>query len=448
MSGAAAKKILYVSHLATLSGAEQALLRLLAHLDRGRVEPLVALPEEGPLRERIEELGVRTRVLPLGWWIPATHWSAPEYLAQLEGLEERAAGLAELAAAEGVELVHTNTLVTLEGALAAARLGVPHVWHSRGLFGQGSPPPYHDDRRFFLSVVDLLSDEVICVSRAVLEQTAEICRLAALEMVFDGFDADSFLSRPVGSREDFARRLGIDGKARVVLSIGGIQRRKGQLDLIEAVARLAPELPGLVVALCGPEADAEYAAALDARVAELGLGGRVRRLGFDPDVRTLVAHADIVVQPSLSEGFGLAVLEAMAAGRPVVATRCGGPEEILEDGVSGLLAPVGDPEALAAAIRRVLARPAEAAALGRAAARRARDFDLAGTARRTEAVYAQLLDAARPDSSRARLADFVAAEVLHRGRSTVRPEVRPGPPPPPHSPRPGSWLARLRGRSG
>ncbi|HYX24582.1 MAG TPA: glycosyltransferase family 4 protein [Thermoanaerobaculia bacterium] len=442
-------KVLYVSHSAALSGAETALLRLLAHLDRQQVEPLVALPEDGPLRQRLEELGIRTRVLPLSWWIPATHWRAPQYLAQLEGLEERAEALAALAADERVELVHTNTLVTLEGALAAARLGVPHVWHSRGLFGQGSPPPYHDDRRFFLSVVDRLADEVICVSRAVAEQTAEVCRRAPSSVIFDGFDAASFLARPVGSREDFARRLGLAGTARVVLCVGGIQRRKGQLDLIEAAARLTGEFPDLVVALCGAEADAEYAAALDGRIAELDLARHVRQPGFEPDVRSLLAHAEMLVQPSHSEGFGLAVLEAMAAGRPVVATRCGGPEEIVEDGVSGLLVPVGDPAALAGAVRRLLADPAEAAALGRAAAARAGDFSLEATARRTAAVYRRRLAAPRPGAERARAAGLAAQEVLARGRATVlTSDLTPAPPPPPRSPRPGSWLARLRGRSG
>lgn len=421
-------KVLYVSHLASLSGAEQALVRLLSHLDRDAFEPVAALPEDGPLRERLEALGVRTRVLPLAWWIPATHWSAAEYRAQLEGLPDRVDGLTALAREEGAALIHTNTLVTLEGALAAARLGLPHVWHSRGLFGQGSPPAYHDDRRFFLSIVDRLSDAVLCISRAVEEQTLEVCRRAAVRVVPDGFDAAAFLARPKSNWRF---------EGRVVLSLGGIQRRKGQLDLVEAAARLAPEFPDLVVALCGPVTDPEYAAEVERRIAERGLGGRVRLLGFQEDVAGLLAHAELLVQPSHSEGFGLAALEAMAMGKPVVATRCGGFEEIVEDGISGLLVPVGDPDALANAVRAILSDPDRAAALGRAAVLRSRAFGLEATARKTEAVYRDVLGT---NPARGGLVDAITEEVLTRGRLCDS----SAPPPPERTPRPGSWFARLR----
>lgn len=403
-------KVLYVSHLASLSGAEQALLRLLSHLDRSRFEPLVALPEDGPLRQRIEALNIRTRVLPIGWWIPATHWSAAEFRAQLAGLEERARALTALAEEEEVDLIHSNTVVTLEGAVAAARLGLPHVWHSRGLFGGGFPPSYFGDLGFLFAAIDGLSDAVVCVAQGVEEQAARFCQLARRPVIPDGFDAAAFLARPVGSREDLLRRYGITEPARLVASLGGIQRRKGQIDLIEALALLRDDFPDLVLVLGGGAGDAEYLAAVESRIAELGLQEAVRLVGFEPDVRTLLAHAEMLVHPSHSEGFGLAILEAMAAGRPVVATRCGGPEEIVEDGVSGLLVPVEDPPALAQAMRRLLTDAEAARALGEAAARRALDFGLDRTARRTEEVYETLL--AGEVEERAARADAVMAAVL------------------------------------
>jgi hypothetical protein len=121
-------RILHVSHLASLSGAEQALLRLMGNMDRALFDSLVVLPSDGPLRATLDELGVETRVLPIRWWIPATHWNASEFLHQMQGLEERWQDLARLAARESVHLIHTNTVVTIEGALAAAALGIPHVW--------------------------------------------------------------------------------------------------------------------------------------------------------------------------------------------------------------------------------------------------------------------------------------------------------------------------------
>src|SRR4029077_7030742 len=143
-------------------GSERVVPNLLAALDRERFEPLVVLPADGPLRAEIEALEIPVHILPLAWWIPATHWRAGEFLAQLAGLRERADALAALLEREEIDLVHTHFIVTLEGALAAARLGVPHVWHSRGFFGGGFPPAWFDDVGFLYSVVDRLADAIVC----------------------------------------------------------------------------------------------------------------------------------------------------------------------------------------------------------------------------------------------------------------------------------------------
>jgi glycosyltransferase involved in cell wall biosynthesis len=442
-------RIAYLSHQSGV-GSEMALVRLLSALDRNRIEPLVALPEEGPLRAEIEALSIPVHVLPLAWWIPATHWSAESFLEQLAGLEERAAALEAWLVRERIGLVHTNTIVTLEGALAAARLGLPHVWHSRGLFGGGFPPAYLDDTRFFLSAVDLLASAVVCVSEGVRRQTAEVCRLAPLRVVYDGFDLDRFLARPVAAPEAIRARYGLAETARVVACVGGIQRRKGQLDLVEAAALLATDFPDLVFVLAGGAGDAEYLAALLERIEALGLEGHFRLIGFEPEVRDLLAISAALVHPSHSEGFGLAILEAVAVGLPVVATRCGGPEEIIEDGVSGLLVPPRDPPALAAALRRVLGVPMAARLLGASAATRAaRAFSLETTAREMKEIYRELLAApVAGQELRARIADFVADEVLTRARLAAAAAPPAEPPPAPRTPPGGSWLSGLRRRFG
>jgi len=413
-----ARRILLVSHLSTLSGAEQALLRLVGALDRSRVEPLVVLPDTGPLASRLGELGVRTEIRPIAWWIPATNWSRAEFFGQLEGVSGRVEGICALASEWGAELIHTNTVVTIEGALAAARLGLPHLWHLRAPFWKGHfPPAYFDEIPFFFSVVDQLSDHIVCVSREVERQIPEDCRLAPRSVILDGFERPEVSAGQAETREALARRYGVDARSRLVACVGGIQRRKGQLDLVEAAARLAPQFPDAVFVLCGEAADAEYSARVLRRIEELGLGSRFRFPGFEKDIAGVLAHVELLVHPALSEGFGLAILEAMAAGKPVVATRSGGPEEIVEDGVSGLLVPPGDPEALAAAVGRVLGDPVLAGALGRGAARRAGRFTLCETARQTEALYDRLLASDRPPEHRllrAARGDAILAELLRR----------------------------------
>jgi glycosyltransferase involved in cell wall biosynthesis len=237
----------------------------------------------------------------------------------------------------------------------------------------------------------------------------------------------------------------------VVACVGGIQRRKGQLDLVEAAAPLARAIPDLVFVLAGAAGDAEYLAELEARVAALGLERHFRRIGFEANIRNLLSVSEALVHPSHSEGLGLAILEAMAAGLPVVATRCGGPEELVEDGVSGFLTPVGSPRDLAAALRRALADSGGARAMGRAAALRARAFSPERTARGTEEVYRGLVPpSAGPRALRARLADFVVDELLTRARQAAAVAADPpaAPPPAPRTPPRGSWPARLRRRFG
>ncbi len=415
-------RVLVVSHSSSLSGAEQALLRFVTRLDRTLVDPIVVLPHEGPLGDELVAARIAVRILPVAWWIPATHWKAGEYLAQLEGLEARVAAMRQLVFDERIDLVHTNTIVTLEGAAAAAAAGIPHIWHSRGTFDGPFPPPYAD-WRFFMRAVDLLADEVICVSQGVARQAAEVCKLARLVVINDGMDIDAFPGRPVMPRAELVAKLGLDPSSRLIACIGGIQRRKRQRDLVDAMSMITEKHPSAIALLCGADTDPEYAASVDARIAELGLVSRVRRAGFWRDMRSLLAATDVVAHPSESEGFSLAVLEAMAAGVPVVATPSG-PEEQLEHGVSGMIVPVGNARALADAIDLLLSDTARRDAIGQAAARRARDFDLSVTARRTEAHYAEVMQDAerirRFHQHRARIADVLAQDVLTRARLAAR----------------------------
>jgi glycosyltransferase involved in cell wall biosynthesis len=130
----------------------------------------------------------------------------------------------------------------------------------------------------------------------------------------------------------------------VVVVLGALTRRKGHAILLRAAATV----PGLRYVFCG---DGEEAPALERAAA--GLAGAVRFAGFRRDIPACLAAADIVAVPSLQEGLGVAALEAMAAARPVVASRVGGLAEAVVDGETGLLVPPGEPAALAAALGRL-----------------------------------------------------------------------------------------------
>ena len=151
----------------------------------------------------------------------------------------------------------------------------------------------------------------------------------------------------------------------LVVAIAALRPQKRLDRLVSA----ATQLPGVHVAIAG---DGPAGPELAAQAARLGIADRVHLLGFRPDVAALLHAADVVALPSAVEGLPLAILEAMAAGRPIVATDVEGTSELLEDGRTGILVPGDDPEALAAAIAELLADPVRAASLGRRAAEHVR----------------------------------------------------------------------------
>jgi glycosyltransferase involved in cell wall biosynthesis len=151
-----------------------------------------------------------------------------------------------------------------------------------------------------------------------------------------------------GVRAERRVAWGVSPGELVVLVLGALERRKGQDVLLAAVEQLGEQARSMRVVFCG---DGSERAALAARAEPLG--DRVSFLGFTEEVAPVLAAADVVVVPSRNEGLGVAALEAMAAGKPVVASRVGGLTDLLVDGESGLLVPPDDPPALAAALARL-----------------------------------------------------------------------------------------------
>ena len=176
-------------------------------------------------------------------------------------------------------------------------------------------------------------------------------------------------------------------------TVGRLDPVKGLDHLIAAAAIVAPRAPEahFVIAGDGPER-----APLEEQARRLGLGDRVTFLGQRDDVPAVLASLDIFVQPSLSEGLSNALLEAMALGRPIVATDIGPNAEAVRHLESALLVPPADPQALAEAILRLLGDPGLAAALARSAQQTAeRDFSLARSVERYLALYYALLEGKR-----------------------------------------------------
>jgi glycosyltransferase involved in cell wall biosynthesis len=213
----------------------------------------------------------------------------------------------------------------------------------------------------------------VAVSIAVAADRARLfdLPLEAFQIMPNGIQAEPFAAVPDPSAETNARL--------VVGFLGRLQIEDKGLDLLLlALARqTGPPAASLEIAGGPPET----IRILKARAAELGLEERVQFLGEVDDPVAALARWDLLVLPSRREGFGLVLVEAMAAGRPVVAARAGGIPEVVEDGVTGLLVPVDDVPALAAALDRMASDPGERVRLGRQGRQVAlKKFSAAGTA--------------------------------------------------------------------
>lgn len=228
-------------------------------------------------------------------------------------------------------------------------------------------------------------DRVLCVSEGTKRRLAGYGIAAGrIEVMHNGVDCDREV-RPLDIIGEFSLTAG----ARVLVAAGRLSPEKGHRFLVDAMARLKDQDPAPVCVILGA---GKEEGALRAQASAAGLDGRLIFGGFRTDVPACLAGADLVVNPSLTEGLPNVILEAMAVGTPVVATEVGGVGELIADGRSGWLVPAGDPAALADAIRSALTDPAEAHRRGEAGrARATAEFSFDHLARRwSEFVEARL----------------------------------------------------------
>ena len=378
------------------------------------------------LGEALRAQGIDARLVALGdpaaglfrpTTLPHTVVAAPPPAPTLEdrvfdAVDALEIGLAELCPPTGGVVLHAQDCIA---ARAACRIRDGHF-----LTG---PKPGVVVVRTVHHVDDFTTRALIeCQQRAILDPDRLLVvsdhwreRLAAeygvdATVVRNGVDPDRFGTGAPGERERFRARAGAGADAFLILTVGGIEPRKGSLTLLEAMARLKAEIgrsgPRPVLAVVGGHTFFDYRPYRDralARLPELGLveGRDILLLGTvsEADLGGWYRAADAFAFPSVKEGFGLVVLEALSAGLPVVTSDIPVFAEYLEDGRSALLVPPGDPAALAGVLGRLAGDPAlrrRLAAGGRPLLER---FTWAAAARAHHEVYAHPEDATVPGAA-------------------------------------------------
>lgn len=287
---------------------------------------------------RLRALGAETRIVPAGR-LRHPHRLAASVLA-----------ISSLARAWRADLVIAwMTKAHLYASPAAKLAGVPALWYQHG---NPSGRSWMDR-----AVTALPARGILACSRHVAEAQARVRPRRPVRVVYPGVDLERFDREALPTPSEARAKLGLSPDGPLLAIVGRLQRWKGIHVLIEAmslVVRRYPDARCLVVG--GPHAlEPGYPGELARLIEMLDLPGRAVLVGHQPNVHEWMQAADVIVHASDNEPFGMVIVEAMAIGKPVIATASGGPHEIVKHEADGLLVPFGAPDALAGAILRYLA---------------------------------------------------------------------------------------------
>jgi glycosyltransferase involved in cell wall biosynthesis len=354
----ATTRVVYLGHVARKSGGEVALARALSPLVAAGVEAHVVLGEHGPIEGDLRAAGATVEVLPIDPALrdarrdsllrSATH-NVTSTVRHITQLRRRLLQITP-------HVVHTNTLkAAIYGGLAARSAGIPVVWHVRDRVADDylPGPTVH--------VVRALSR--MLPTRVIANSHATASALGRGTVIHDGYRR---------SRSSPERR----GPVRRVAIVGRLSPWKGQHVVLPAFAEAFTD-DDVRCAIAGSALFGEerYAASLHALANDLGIADRVDFLGHVDDVESLLDEIDVMVHAStVPEPFGQVIVEAMAAGVPIIASDAGGVREIVEPEVHALLTPPGDVAALSTALRRLRDDDELRVRLATAGRRRAQDF--------------------------------------------------------------------------
>jgi L-malate glycosyltransferase len=377
------ERIVYLADKLDLSGTPLQIVELALHLDRQKFQPhfVVLSHVEAKVRQRLEASNIGFDAIGRGNWVQAEAWRD---LWKLNRIFKRLEP----------HLVHAYLATSnVLGAVVGKLTRVPVIISSHrdlgGFDGKWITRVNHWTDRWLI-------DRVTVNSRAVREAVAKRSGLTteSMAVLYNGIDIEKIdrANRRAAKRQE----LELHPEDLVMAVVANFHPAKGHRYLLEAFNHLARRFPNAKLLLCGYCNDRSLLNALRHLVVEAGTEKQVRFMDSRPDIPEIMHAIDILVAPSLSEGFSNSILEAMAAGKPVVASRIGGNCEQVIDGVNGYLVPPADGTALEHALEKLLLSPAHLQQMGDAARTRVREqFSVKKMVEAHEQFYIDLLQKKR-----------------------------------------------------
>ena len=327
-----------------IGGAERVIADIVESLDRKKFEASVwCVTRGGKIAEALSDKGVEVRILGI------SNYRNPLNILKLTRLLRKAEP----------DIVHTHGyFASVISRLAAKKAGIPVIIaHVHSTYWD-----YHKRHVLIERKLSRFTDKIICCSRAVESFVRDFEKIEGDKtiVIYNGADEERFF--PSQDAQSIRAEFGMDKKDPVVGTVSSLTPHKGHHDLLRAASLVLEEIPSVKYLLVG---DGPLRERLEEQAKKANIHSSVIFTGEREDIPEVLSLMDVFVLPSSSrEGLGLAIIEAMAAGKPVVATEIGGIPEVVKDGETGLLVAPGNPEALARATLRLLRDPNAARVMG------------------------------------------------------------------------------------
>jgi glycosyltransferase involved in cell wall biosynthesis len=383
------KNILFVHQSADMYGSDKVMFSLVQGIDKAEFHPIVMLPERGPLLDALNAAGITSYALPIVN-IGRSMLNTKGIISIPFRLRRSMKQMDLVLKDTKIDIVHSNTLAVLSGALWAWMNNIPHVWHVHEIVTQPAMIG-----RLFPFLLRLFSAKIVCNSNAtrqwILGSQPSLDKRSLV--IWNGVVPTDTVD--VQAVYNLRRQLGIKDDDILVALVGRINRLKGQGLLVQAAELLwdrgMRNIHYLIVG-SSPRNQKHFQERFLSQVEVSKAGSRITVMDFQDDVRTIWHASDIAVVPSTEpEGFGMVAIEAMAARKPVVAAAHGGLTEIVVDRETGLLIEPGNPHALADAVRALALDKEKREIFGSAGLKRLNDkFTLKKYISSFESVYRSL----------------------------------------------------------
>lgn len=328
------KKILYLHAGAELYGADRVLLELLKNIDKKKFEPLVILPCEGPLFEKLKENNIKVKVIkyPI---LRRKYFTPFGILNYIRDYFKYSKEIKKIVEKNNIDIIHTNTAAVLEGAYVKRKIkNIKHIWHIHEIIVK--PPIIH---KFLSFIISRFSDEVVVVSNAVKKHLMDTGYFKKeIKVIYNGVDNKIF--NPNNDTAYIRKEFNIPKDSIVVGMIGRINAWKGQKDFLLAMDKVLKNNDNVYAMIVGGVFEGEEwrKEELEEQINNMENKDRIVLSDYRKDTPNIHCLYDVFVLPSTNpDPLPTVVLEAMASGKPIVGYRHGGVCEMVLDKINGFL---------------------------------------------------------------------------------------------------------------